>query len=108
MQAGYPKNLLNPFIHMLCLYAPAAIVHIPAPPDQDTDPGAVHKFRTGKIKDKAAHPVRVDQQIRLHAELLRRIEDEDSARVCECGAYVFLDQSYCPRCGKKLDWKLFQ
>ena len=44
----------------------------------------------------------------LHAELMRKIDNEDSARVCDCGAHIFMDQIYCSHCGVRLDWKKFK
>lgn len=76
-------------------------------PDSEKEYDRRMAFDTIRLMKKLGYDLIRRNDTPLHAELLRRIEDEDSARVCECGAYVFLDHSYCPRCGKKLDWKLF-
>ena len=41
-------------------------------------------------------------------ELMRKLKNEGDAKVCECGASIFMDQIYCSHCGKKIDWKLFR
>ena len=64
-------------------------------------------FETIKLMKKLGYDIVKRNDTPFHRELMRKINDEESARVCSCGANIFLDQKYCPQCGKKLDWKTF-
>ncbi len=64
-------------------------------------------FDTIKLMKKLGYDIIKHEDTTVHAELLRRFQNEDSARICECGANLFPDQIYCSHCGKKLDWKKF-
>ncbi len=64
-------------------------------------------FDTIKLMKKLGYDIVKHEDTPIHATLLRRLQNEDFARVCECGATIFLDQVYCSHCGKKLDWEGF-
>lgn len=65
-------------------------------------------FDTIKLIKKMGFEIIKHEDTALYAELMYKINNRESARKCECGAYIFLDQRYCAHCGKKLDWKLFK
>lgn len=64
-------------------------------------------FDTIKLMKKLGYDIVRRSDAPVHAELMRKINDEESARVCDCGGNIFLDYKYCPRCGKKLEWEKF-
>lgn len=64
-------------------------------------------FDTIKLMKKLGYDIIKHEDTSVHMELLRKLQHEDSARVCECGATIFPDQIYCSHCGEKLDWKKF-
>ncbi len=64
-------------------------------------------FDTIKLMKKLGYDLIKHENTTVHAELLRRLHNEDSARTCKCGATIFPDQIYCSHCGRKLDWKEF-
>ena len=76
-------------------------------PDSEKEYDRRMAFDTIKLMKKLGYDIIKHRSTPLHAELLHKINHEEDARVCECGCFVFVDQIYCPRCGKKLDWKKF-
>lgn len=76
-------------------------------PDSEKEYDRRMAFDTIKLMKKLGYDIIRHRDTQLHAELMRKINNEDDARVCECGAHIFVDQIYCPHCGKKLDWKKF-
>lgn len=64
-------------------------------------------FDTIKLMKKLGYDIIKHEDTPAHTELIRKLQNEDSARVCECGATIFPDQIYCSHCGKKLEWKTF-
>lgn len=64
-------------------------------------------FDTIKLMKKLGYDIIKHENTPAHAELLRRLQNEDTARTCECGATIFPDQIYCSHCGKKLNWEEF-
>lgn len=65
-------------------------------------------FDTIKLMKKLGYSIIKQGDTALHNELMRKLKNEGDAKVCECGAYIFMDQIYCSHCGKKIDWKLFR
>lgn len=65
-------------------------------------------FDTIKLIKKMGFDIVKRKDSVLHAELMRKINNEEQARVCDCGAYIFMDQIYCSHCGVRLDWKKFK
>lgn len=64
-------------------------------------------FETIKLMKKLGYSILKRNDTPLYNELMRKLKNESDAKVCECGAYIFLDQIYCSHCGKKIDWKSF-
>lgn len=64
-------------------------------------------FDTIKLMKKLGYDIIKHEDTPVHAELMRKLQNEDSARTCACGAHIFQDQIYCSHCGKKLEWKEF-
>lgn len=65
-------------------------------------------FDTIKLVKKLGYDIVKHEDSLVYAELIRKLKDIESARVCECGGNIFIDQIYCPHCGKRLDWKKFK
>ena len=65
-------------------------------------------FDTIKLMKKLGYSIIKQGDTALHNELMRKLKNEGDAKVCECGASIFMDQIYCSHCGKKIDWKLFR
>lgn len=65
-------------------------------------------FDTIKLMKKLGYSIIKRGDTALHNELMRKLKNEGDAKVCECGASIFMDQIYCSHCGKKIDWKLFR
>ena len=61
-----------------------------------------------KLMKKLGYSIIKQGDTALHNELMRKLKNEGDAKVCECGASIFMDQIYCSHCGKKIDWKLFR
>lgn len=64
-------------------------------------------FDTIKLMKKLGYDILKRSDTDLHNELMRKLRKEEDARVCDCGAHIFLDQIYCSHCGKKIEWKSF-
>lgn len=62
---------------------------------------------TIKLMKKLGYDIVRHRDTPAHKELMRKINNEDWAGVCKCGADIFPDQKYCPQCGRKLEWKDF-
>lgn len=76
-------------------------------PDSEKEYDRRMAFDTIKLMKKLGYDIVKRGETALHQELMRKLKNESEARVCECGASIFLDQKYCSHCGKKLDWKSF-
>lgn len=65
-------------------------------------------FDTIKLMKKLGYDIIKHEDSPAYLELISKLKNIESARVCECGANIFIDQIYCPYCGKRLDWKKFK
>ena len=64
-------------------------------------------FDTIKLMKKLGYDIVRRNDTSVHKELMRKINNEEWAAVCKCGANIFPDQRYCPQCGRKLAWEDF-
>ena len=65
-------------------------------------------FDTIKLMKKLGYDIIKHEDSPAYLELISKLKNIESARVCECGANIYIDQIYCPYCGKRLDWKKFK
>ncbi len=76
-------------------------------PDSEKEYDRRMAFDTIKLMKKLGYDIIRHRDTPVHADLMYKLNHEEDARICECGSPIFIDQIYCPHCGKKLDWKKF-
>lgn len=77
-------------------------------PDSEKEYDRRMAFDTIKLMKKLGYDIVKHEDTPAYLELIGKLGNIESARACECGAIIFIDQIYCPHCGKRLDWKTFK